>query len=36
MSQNAFVNKSLQKVLKVNLTNLDVILSIKVSLEDEK
>ena len=36
MSQNAFVNKSLQKVLKVNLTNLDVILRIKVSLEDEK
>ena len=36
MSQNAFVNKSVQKVLKVNLTNLDVILSIKVSLEDEK
>ena len=36
MSQNAFVNKSVQKVLKVNLTNLDVILRIKVSLEDEK
>ena len=36
MSQNAFVNKSVQKALKVNLTNLDVILRIKVSLEDEK